>query len=77
MAISAASPSDGATTTASSPALQQHEVAPVEMSEREKFLLDMNGDRAQPVISIDEQFSFQPVDLCSIAPQDFWWWKTF
>jgi hypothetical protein len=67
MAISAASPSDGATTTASSPALQQHEVAPVEMSEREKFLLDMNGDRAQPVISIDEQFSFQPVDLCSIA----------
>ena len=48
----------------------------MEMSEREKFLLDMNGDRAQPTLSI-EQIFFKTVDVCSIAPQDFWWWKTF
>ena len=59
---SRAAPPSGATTTASSAALQ-HEVAPVEMSEREKFLLDMNGEHAQPVIWIDKQFSFKPVDL--------------
>ena len=76
MTSRAAHPPGAPNASACSAALQHHEEAPVEMSEREKFLLDMNGDRAQPTLSI-EQIFFKTVDVCSIAPQDFWWWKTF